>query len=203
MTILGLKSQRIKSIVGLLLAAWLATSSLPVVAQVKMRDILRTMPESLVPYLSENNRLDCIDFKEANMKAEVRNTLDGTSELVTIHDDYAFFQLNAAHRMELRLLPTSIVVDSCKQILCVVDTYGDEAQESRVSFYSVRWQPQPAATYVSLPEGPYTASLDEHSATLLLTPSTYLEKPANKEQEVVKIVSTKLKWELDFFNKVK
>ncbi len=189
--------------VGLLLTGWLATISHPVTAQVRMHDILRTIPEIIVPYLSENNRLDCIDFKEADMKAEVRNTLDGTSELLVLHDKYAVFQLNAAHRMELRLLPTTVQVDSCDQVICVVDTYGEEAKESRVLFYSIRWQPQLTTAYVALPTDPFIASLDEQEETLLVTPSGYLEKPATKEQDTVKYVSTKLKWEDNFFNKVK
>ncbi len=203
MTLCRLKIQRIRKIVGLLLTGWLATCPFPSVAQVKMRDVLRTMPDSLVPYMSENNRLDCIDFKDANMKAEVRNTLDGMTELLTLQDDYAVFQLNAARRMELRLLPTTVEVDSCKQIICIVDTYGQDAKESRVMFYSIRWQPQPVTTYVSLPADPFMASLDEQEQNLIVTPSDYLEKPASKEQEVVKYVSTKFKWELNFFNKVK
>ena len=44
-------------------------------AQITMSEALKSMPDSLMPYLTHNNRLDCIDFREANMKAEVSKDL--------------------------------------------------------------------------------------------------------------------------------
>ncbi|MBR6998224.1 MAG: DUF3256 family protein, partial [Prevotella sp.] len=42
-----------------------------------MADLFKAMPDSLMPYLTKNNRLDMIDFMEANMKAEITNQLEG------------------------------------------------------------------------------------------------------------------------------
>ena len=62
--------------------ALLLLLTVPAIAQQKMRDVISTMPDSLAPYLTENNRLDMIDFKEANMKAEVHNAFEGKTELM-------------------------------------------------------------------------------------------------------------------------
>ena len=42
-----------------------------------MAALFKAMPDSLMPYLTKNNRLDMIDFMEANMKAEITNQLEG------------------------------------------------------------------------------------------------------------------------------
>ena len=84
--------------------ALLLLLTVPAIAQQKMRDVISTMPDSLIPYLSENNRLDMIDFKEANMKAEVHNAFEGKTELMVLTDSYASITLNEAHRLQLRLL---------------------------------------------------------------------------------------------------
>ena len=52
-----------------LLFALLLTLANGAFAQTKMSEALKSMPDSLMPYLTHNNRLDCIDFREANMKA--------------------------------------------------------------------------------------------------------------------------------------
>ena len=51
--------------------------TLTVMSQTTMRDVFRQMPDSIVPYLTENNRLDFIDFIDSNMKAEVTNAFGG------------------------------------------------------------------------------------------------------------------------------
>lgn len=61
-----------------IVAALFASITGQVSAQdVTIRDIFKQMPDSLMPYLSQNNRLDFIDFLDSHMKAEVRNTFGG------------------------------------------------------------------------------------------------------------------------------
>ena len=168
-------------------------------AQVSMRDVLKSMPDTIVPYLTENNRLDCIDFKEAKMKAEVQNALGGKSELVTLTDQLAVLQLNAAHRMELRLLDVSLPIDSCQQLIGVVHTYGSEVKQSRIQFFSLRWRELPTADYISLPQEMFTATFDQQRPELNMTFSNYLDSPAMEEQKPLEKSSTNLKWSNNFF----
>lgn len=107
----------------------------------KMKDVFKAMPDSLLPYLSQNNRLDFIDFIESNMEAKVTNGLGGTSVMHVLTDRYMRLSLNDASELQVRLLPVSTPVDNLQQIVCVVRTYGTIGQESVVSFYSCLWRP--------------------------------------------------------------
>ena len=106
-----------------------------------MQEVFKSMPDSLMPYLSQNNRLDMIDFMESGMEAKVTNQLGGKSVMTAINDSYLSIRLNEATRCEMRLLPVSTPVDSLSQIICMVRTYGVEGKESEVTFYSGLWRP--------------------------------------------------------------
>ena len=56
-------------------------------SDLSVRDALKLMPDSLVPYLSLNNRLDMVDFMDAKMRAAVDNSLGGESEMTFLSDD--------------------------------------------------------------------------------------------------------------------
>ena len=110
-----------------------ATFSQASAQSVQIRDAFREMPDSLMPYLSKNNRLDFIDFLDSGMKAEVRNQLGGTSQMLSIADDSLSIQMNPSLRVDM--IAETFLVDSI---------YG----ESRVHYYSATWQPvaQPVLT---------------------------------------------------------
>ena len=111
--------------------------------EMKIRDIFRQMPDSLMPYLSQNNRLDFIDFLDSNMKAEVRNALGGTSEMTTLADDSLSIRMSESLKTDLLLLPLAQAVDSMTHVVAMVETflvdsiYGD----TRVSFFTPQWLP--------------------------------------------------------------
>ena len=67
-----------------LLMAVLMVTAFPCAAQQKMRDVFLRMPDGLLPYLTENNRLDFIDFMDSGMKAVVNNELGGKSEMLSL-----------------------------------------------------------------------------------------------------------------------
>ena len=56
-------------------------------AQQTISEVFREMPDSLLPTLSKNNRLDMLDFMASGMKAEVTNRLGGRSEMTALTDD--------------------------------------------------------------------------------------------------------------------
>lgn len=109
--------------------------------QPAIRDVFKQMPDSLVGYLSENNRLDMIDFIDSRMPAEVENALGGTSRLDTLTADYLKLTLTPASVVEMRLLPYTMGGSSTAgTLLCVVTTYGDSIRESEVRFYTTGWK---------------------------------------------------------------
>ena len=118
-----------------LLALFAATTLSQASAQsVQIRDAFREMPDSLRPYLSKNNRLDFIDFLDSGMKAEVKNQLGGTSEMLSIADDSLTIQMNPSLRVHLLTMDSVVVM---VETFLVDSIYG----ESRVHYYSASWKP--------------------------------------------------------------
>ena len=176
------------------------TATTPFTAQTTtMRDVLKQMPDTLVPFLKENARLDFIDFIESNMKAEVSNSLEGKSELTKLTDNYAMLWLTQASQMEMRLLDTAEEVDSVRQLLCIVCTYGTDIRESTVEFYSLRWRKLTTDERVGLPTDMFIAALGVDEPTLSICPELRLDAPANEEQEELSKPSIILKWNGEMF----
>lgn len=163
-------------------------------------EVFCQMPDSIVPYLTENNRLDFIDFLDSKMKAEVHNTFEGKSEMTVLTDDYLSVRLNVASQLDMRLLNVAEAVDSCRKIVCLVRTYGTDVRESTISFYSARWRPLAAVDYLPALPPMFTAVVGEQEATLTVTPVRKLDFPASEEQQELQEVSIMLKWDGKRFN---
>ena len=168
-------------------------------AQTKMSEALKSMPDSLMPYLTHNNRLDCIDFCEANMKAEVRNAFDGKSELVQLTTNYALFRMNDASVVELCLLNAdSNHVDSSdagnQQVICMIHTCGTDLRESVISFFTTSWQQLSTSQFLPEACNECVAQYDPEQMVLTLETNNYLSRPAMEEQKEEKKVQTKFKW---------
>lgn len=175
-------------------------------AQTTMSEALKSMPDSLMPYLTHNNRLDCIDFCEANMKAEVRNAFDGKSELVQLTTNYALFRMNDASVVELCLLNAdSNHVDSSdagnQQVICMIHTCGTDLRESVISFFTTSWQQLPTRQFLSEAYGGSLAHYDSEYMELILESNNYLSRPAMEEQKAEEKIQIKLKWVHDKFKK--
>lgn len=107
----------------------------PVVAQ-NIREVFKQMPDSMFPYITNTNRLDFIDFKDANMKAEVNNSLGGKSEMKVLTDNYIEVELSSVSNLQIKLLPK----DSTK-VICVVTTFFGPEADSKIQFFSLNWKP--------------------------------------------------------------
>ena len=104
-------------------------------AQTRIRDIYAAAPDSIFPLLTKNNRLDQIDFRENNMKAEVKNKFDGHSELLLLSERYLRLQLSDRCLVEMRPLSDST--------FCMVQTYSAPAPDSRIRFFDTKWNELP------------------------------------------------------------
>ena len=100
-----------------------------------MRALFVDAPDSIFPLLTRNNRADCVDFIDANMRARVTNRLDGTSELVSISNDYLELRSSANSAVQMKLLPFE--GDS---LLAVVRSVCAESCDSRIAFYRKSWE---------------------------------------------------------------
>ena len=111
----------------------------------KMPDILRTMPDSIIPLLSHNDRLDFLDYAAAGTNAELTNRLSGKSKLLTLTDDFAHWQLTTHSDLQFKLLP-----HDNGHIVCLVSTaVVDSLPDSHIRFYATDWEPLPASTFFS------------------------------------------------------
>lgn len=104
-------------------------------AQVSMRDVWLSMPDSIVPYLNRSLRLEHLDFMDRHVKSEVKNLLHENGVLDTLTNDFASYYLPQASSLELKLLSTN---DST-QVICMVKTVMAPEAESEIRFYDTSW----------------------------------------------------------------
>ena len=122
------------------LGLWLMAFTCQVSAQdMKIQDFFRQMPASLLPTLSENNRLDMLDFMASNMKAEVTNRLGGKSEMKVLTDSTLTIRVSDALTVELLLLRSE---NTDKNLLCLIETFGRDSLslDSQVRFFTPSWE---------------------------------------------------------------
>lgn len=162
-------------------------------AAADIKDVFSAMPDSVLPTLTRNNRLDMIDFVTSGMKAEVNDVFDEKSTLDTLTADYLHITLSEAVKVEMKLLRSSRpLADSAEHVVCVVMTYGIKPIESKVQLFTSKWTPLP----MSLPaSGNPVATLSISSDTLSLEKTSRNEE--NKEEKQL----TTLKWNGVEFNK--
>lgn len=101
-----------------------------------MKDFWITMPDSVVPYLSMAMRAELAECQGRNMRAEVKNRLEGTTVLDTLTDDYLSVRLSESSEMQIKRLRTD--GDS---VFCVIRTYQGPVADSQMSLYTADWTP--------------------------------------------------------------
>ena len=122
------------------LGLWLMAFTSQASAQdLMIRDVFKQMPASLLPTLSENNRLDMLDFMASNMKAEVTNRLGGKSEMTVLTDSTLTIRVSDALTVELLLLRSE---NTDKNLLCLIETFGRDSLslDSQVRFFTPSWE---------------------------------------------------------------
>lgn len=111
-----------------------------------MRALFVSMPDSIMPLLTKNNREDCIDFIDAGMQAVVTNRLDSKSELLQFTPNFLHLRTSEAGTMQLKILPTAD-----DTLVCVINTICAEACDSRIAFYTRKWQPVDSEKHFAAP----------------------------------------------------
>ena len=126
-----------------LLMGWLLSVALCAPAQhLTIRDVFKSMPDSLMPYLSNNNRLDFIDFMDSNMRAVVRNSFGGMSEMTILADDSLSVRMSDALRIDIMLLTLDEPIDTIRQVVVFAESFLTDSVygETVVKFYTPDWQ---------------------------------------------------------------
>ncbi|MBQ8948922.1 MAG: DUF3256 family protein [Prevotella sp.] len=127
----------------ILTALVVLTTSLASAQDLKMRDVFKQIPDSLMPYLTQNNRLDFIDFLDSNMKAEVSNLTGGTSEMTALTDDSLSVRMSDALQVDMVLLTLDEPLDAISQLVVVSETFLVDSiyGETVCHTYTSDWQP--------------------------------------------------------------
>jgi len=109
----------------------------------KMSDVFKQMPDSLMPYLTTNNRLDFVDFMESHMKAEVTNIVGGVSEMTALSDDSLSIRMSEALRVDMLLLTLDEPLDSIRQVVVMAETFLVDSiyGETVCHTFSTNWLP--------------------------------------------------------------
>ena len=174
---------KIRTILAAIFCAISSTMPAQTTMAPTMAEVLKQMPDSLLPYLTHNDKLDMIDYLEAKMKAEVTNKLDGKTTLDSLSSNYLRMTLNEAVTIEMGIATTGkMTADSCHHAVCVITTYGNPAMESTLKFYTTKWNKwQPAQPIVpheilppTCPDSYVTAKFGANVEDIILT----LSKPA-------------------------
>ena len=111
----------------------LAMSGFSAFSQTKAKDVFATAPDSIFPLLTTNNRLDCIDLIENNMKATVKNKLGQKAEMTALTDSYLQIKPSEKSVVEIKMLNDSV--------FCLINTCLGPAPDSRISFFTHDWKP--------------------------------------------------------------
>jgi len=140
-----------------------------------MSEVFKQMPDSLLPALSHNNRLDMIDFIDSKMEANVKNNFDEQSQLAILTDRFLHLDISQSSWVEMRLLkPSATLPDSSDAVVCMVQTFGGEEGESTVEFFTAKWKrlalPDPIApTLQCLTVRPDTMNNERYAELTALT----------------------------------
>lgn len=113
-----------------------------------MRELFVSMPDSVLPLLTKNNRLDMLDFIDSNMKATVRNRLDRESELVSIDSNSFSLSYTANSDIEVRLF---YYRDSIP-VICMIHTVKAPVSDSRIRFFDTGWNAVDGSRLIAEPK---------------------------------------------------
>ena len=73
-------------------------------AQTDINNVFVYMPDSLLPLLTRNDRLDLLDYHKAGMEARVTNLMGGTTTLLERNDTTICLQLTAVSRWRITIV---------------------------------------------------------------------------------------------------
>lgn len=102
-----------------------------------LRDCWLNMPDSVMPTMGKNQRLELVELLDMGVKAEVKNLLGEDCSLDTMSCDFLQLSSSRSSVLQVKLLPMDSTKDS---LLCVVKTFMGTEKESELHFYTRQWK---------------------------------------------------------------
>lgn len=110
-----------------------------------LKDLWVSMPDSLLPTLDRNLRLELVELEEMGVKPNVKNLLGEECDMDTLTNDYLECTTSKVARLQMIYLPSS-AEDS---VLCVIKTFRAPSKESEIRFYDQGWHQLPISSYLA------------------------------------------------------
>lgn len=112
-----------------------------------MESIIASMPDDIMPVMTKNDRLDCIDFYKSKMPSKAHNRFGGKCSIDSLTADYASIVPTGSSRVEMRRYSygnASLVV--------VAYTYAAPAKETELDMYMSDWSAFPDKGKITMPK---------------------------------------------------
>ena len=99
-----------------------------------IKNLFVEMPDSIMPLLVKNNRLDMLDYMDIGMSAKVKNKLGGESEMTLLKDDMISISMTDVTEYDIKLFygKDSLVT------IAVIETVKGGYSDSNISFYNTK-----------------------------------------------------------------
>ena len=101
-----------------------------------MATVFTNMPDEYVPHLESAWRKDLIDLYNTGKSASLKNTMNGTSALLKLTENYLLLQSTERSTIEIKLLP----LINNTSIVCMITTVNAPIADSRVAFFTTEWK---------------------------------------------------------------
>ena len=161
-----------------------------------MDSLFVEMPDTLMPLLSRNNRMDCIDFLSGGMRAVVTNRLDEKSELLTITPDFMELVPTGSSRLTARRL----LMPDGSAAVCIVHTVYSPRPYSRISLYDTSWKPLSGLPTAATDALWAEIKLSADNTRLIIVEEREAATPSDDEIEIKYMATTtEYEWEAGRF----
>lgn len=184
-----------------------------------VRDVWKSMPDSLLNSLDKSKRLELLDFFDMNVKETVDNRLGGHASLDTMTNSYMKVRMSDCSEVEIKLYSCHAAgfAATADSVICMIQTFSAPQPESRVRLFTREWMllgdtcftaktlmvrpdTMPEATYqellrqIPLVLWKAEAQIEENDeGELMLTPSLPLTFVEKREQFLPLIMQRKIK----------
>lgn len=112
-----------------------------------IKNLFVEMPDSIMPLLVKNNRLDMLDYMDIGMSAKVKNKLGGESEMTLLKDDMISISMTDVTEYDIKLFygKDSLVT------IAVIETVKGGYSDSNISFYNTKWEKLSTTNLIKMP----------------------------------------------------
>ena len=112
-----------------------------------MHDVFKSMPDSVLPLLTKNDKLDHLDYFDSHVVTDVKDRFGTPTRLLALTDDYALLRTGERTDVAFKLLNCT----NGSRVICQLSTCEvDSMPDTTVRFYTTHWQPLDKSRYLNI-----------------------------------------------------